>query len=160
MFPASLVAQWIEPSGGDPVAIACPNGPSSGYGIDSGVTWLKGRQTAAIEGDGVSGAGNWGHTKETLEWYCKSSAAGNPVAAYDIGEILREGYAVNMVGQGGYIQTTHYMPDPGAAFFWYQLAANRGYSKGMLAVAQYYGAGDLILKGSGVRRDPRRLFSG
>ena len=153
LFPASSFAQWIEPSGGNPVTIACPNGPSSGAGIDPKESWKKGREAASIEGDGVLGVGNFGHTQEALEWYCKSSAAGNPVAAFDIGEILREGYVTNAIGPGGYIKTTHYMPDVAAAFYWYQLAANSGYTKAMLAVAQYFGSGDIVLKGSGIRRD-------
>jgi hypothetical protein len=151
-----LRAQWIEPSGKDPLIVACPNGLPSGTGIDPKDSWLKGREAASIEGDGVFGIGNFGHVPETLAWYCKSWAGGNPVAAFDIGEILRQGYAVNTAGTGGYIKTAHYMPDLAAAFYWYELAANRGYTRAMLAVAQYFGAGDTVLKGSSVKRDPAK----
>ena len=153
IFPVSLFAQWIEPSGGDPVTVACPNGPTSGIGIDAEDAWIKARQFALIEGDGVFGIGNWGHVPESLAWYCKASAAGNPVAAYDIAEIFREGYAVNSRGPGGQIITKHFLPDLPTAFYWYQLAANRRYTRAMLAVAQYYALGSDILKGSGVPKN-------
>ena len=151
--PISLFAQWIEPSGGDPVAVACPNGPASGSGINPLDAWRKAKETAAIEGDGVFGIGNWGHTAEALEWYCKASAAGNAVAAYDIAEISREGYVVNSEGPGGRIITKHFLPDLPTAFYWYQLAANRGFTKAMLALAQFYALGDQVLKGSHVTKN-------
>ena len=109
---------------------------------------MKAKDIAGIEGDGVFGIGNWGHTEEALEWYCKASAAGNAVAAYEIAEIFRQGYVVNSQGPGGRIITKHYLADLPTAFYWYQLAANRGFTKAMLAVAQYYALGSEVLKGS------------
>jgi hypothetical protein len=91
-FQIPVLAQFISPSGGDPVAVACPNGLTADSGIDALNTWQKGKHFASIEGDGVAGFGNWSHVPESLAWYCKAWAAGNPVAAYDIAEIFREGY--------------------------------------------------------------------
>ena len=102
------------------------------------------------------GIGSWGHVRETLRWYCQASAVGNAFATYDIAEIVREGYVVNSNGPGGRIITQHFDPVPAQAFQWYQLAAKQGSTKGMLAVAQYYGLGDRVLKESSVPRDKAR----
>jgi Sel1 repeat len=151
--PRFLFAQFIAPSGGNPVAVACPRGPTSGAGIDPLQAWRKGQDVASIEGDGFLGIGNWGHTEEALSWYCKASAAGSAFAAYDIAEIFRDGYVVNSNGPGGRIVTKHYLADLPTAFYWYQLSANRKYTRSMLAVAQFYALGDEILKGSHVPKD-------
>jgi hypothetical protein len=153
IYPVPLLAQFIPPSGSDPVAVACPNRLTADNGTDGLSAWQKGRGFAGIEGDGVFGIGNWGHVPETLAWYCKAWAAGNAVAAYDIAEIFREGYVVNSRGPGGQIITKHFEADLPTAFYWYQRSAERGFTKGMLAVAQYYGLGDQVLKGSHVARD-------
>jgi len=155
---APVRAQWIEPSGGDPVVVACPHGPASGNGINPLEAWQKAKEIASIEGDGFLGIGNWGHTLEALEWYCRA-AAGNAVAAYDIAEIFREGYVVNSQGPGGRIITKHYLSDFPTAFYWYQLSAKRGFTKAMLALAQFYALGDEKLKGSHVPRDPDMAWS-
>jgi TPR repeat protein len=152
IFHVSLFAQWIEPSGADPVTVACPKAPT-GAGINAFNAWRKARETNNVEGDGVLGIGNWGHTKEALEGYCQASAAGSPVAPYDIAEILRNGYAINSTEPNGRIITKHYLADLPSAFYWYQLSANRKFTKGMLAIAQYYSLGEQSLRGSHVPRD-------
>jgi len=104
MGQAGLLAQSggrIPPSPGDPVAIACSNHTRNDSGMSALDAWMKGKELASIEGDGVLGIGNWGHTREALEWYCKASAAGNPVASYDIAEIFRKGYVVNSRARDG-----------------------------------------------------------
>jgi hypothetical protein len=153
-----LFAQWIQPSGGDPVEVACPSGPASGEGINALDAWEKGKDAANIEGDGFMGIGNWGHTLETLQWYCKSSAAGNAIASFEIAEIFREGYVVNSEGPSGQIITKHYEPDMPTAFYWYQLSSKRGFTKGMLAEAQFYALGSR-LDGSHVAQDPAKASS-
>jgi hypothetical protein len=150
---APLFAQFIPPSGGNPVAVACPKGPTTGTGINPLETWRTAKRIASIEGDGVFGIGNLGHTEEALEWYCKASAAGNAFAAYDIAEIFRDGYVVNSTGPGGHTVTKHYLADLPTAFYWYQLAAKRDFTRAMVALARYYALGDEILKGSPVHKD-------
>jgi len=59
-------AQFVPPSGGDPRTVACLKGPANGAGIDPVDAFEKAKQVASIEGDGVLGIGNWGHTEEAL----------------------------------------------------------------------------------------------
>jgi hypothetical protein len=143
----------LPPSHGDPVVVACPNGPASGSGIDGRSAWRKGKSAEIIEGDGPLGT-NWGHILEALDWYCKASGAGNPIAAYDIGQIYRAGFVVNAAGK-----STTFTADPATAFYWYRLSADRGFTKAMLRLAQFYVFGEVLdLKGSGVAKDPKQAL--
>jgi len=144
---------WLPHWHGDPVVMACPNGPTSGKGIDSWSAWRKGKSAQIIEGDGPLGT-NWGHDLEALDWYCKASAAGNPIAAYDIGKIFLVGMTVNTPRK-----STNFPADPATSFYWFRLAADRGFTQAMLSLARFYFYGEVLdLKGSGVAKDPKQAL--
>jgi TPR repeat protein len=134
------------------ISTACPS-----YVSDPAVSafdaWQKGEDFAHIEGDGLFGILNWGHTPEALSWYCKSAAGGNGNAAFEIGKIFEDGYTINSTDPTGRIQTTHVPSNKALAFYWYQLAAARGYTRGMIRVGEYYVAAP---DGSGISKDVDR----
>ena len=135
--------KWIHPSGADPVQVACPKGPITGTGIDPFEAWRKANELMHIEGDGPIGT-TWGHTREALEWYCKAAAAGGAIAAGDIGDITGAGYVVNLPSRRGIPQSENYSPDAKTALYWHQRAADLGFTKSMISVAEVYAAGVVV----------------
>lgn len=154
---AHLLAQFIQPSGDDPVVAACPKGLTNDGAVDPLTAWSHGKEVAETDGDAL-GVGSWGHTEEALEWYCKASAGGNAMAAYDIGEIFRDGYVVNSVGPGGRIITRHMLPDLPTAIYWYQISATRGFTKAMVALAECYAFSNQIVSGRTIPRDADKAW--
>jgi hypothetical protein len=137
----------------DPLSFACPNYESPEPSVSAFEALQKAEDFAHKGGDDLLGVSDFGHTPEALTWYCKSAAAGNGKAAYEIGHLFEDGYAINSIGPDGRVATTHVWGNRGVAFYWFHLAASRGYSRAMIRVSQYYFAGTQYMKGSGVEKD-------
>jgi hypothetical protein len=125
----------IKPSGKDPVDVACPGALKNGSGIDQYQAWKKGDELLHSEGGGAFML-NFGASEEAIQWFCKASAAGSSIAPYTIGEIYGRGF-MRQVGR----VTENHLRDAATSFYWHKLSADRGFTRGMLAVAQWYGAG-------------------
>jgi Sel1 repeat len=151
-LPSTPVAA-LPPVAADPLHAACPSyetrPPSAPIGFDA---WRKGDDKLHIEGDGAFRS-NWGHTQEALAWFCKAAAAGNGRAAFAIGQIMEVGYIINKAQPGGQVTTTNISGDRMASYYWYEVAAKLGYTRGVLAMGWFRLVGPEVLKGSTIEKD-------
>lgn len=121
---------------------ACSASWTSAQSFNAVDAWQKGKDLA---GDGKFG--------EALVWYCRSAAAGNANAAYEIGELFNTGYQLPSTHDGANIRSNFVPADRAEAFYWYKMAADRGYTRAMSKVAVFYVLGDEKMKGSGVTKN-------
>lgn len=158
--PVSLLAQshrLVQPGPGDPRTIACSGITTNDSNLDALQAWGQGKKFASIEGDAVFGLANLGHTKESLEWYCRASAAGNAVASYEIGKIFHDGYVVNVLDSEGNYHSTDYLPDHATAYYWFDLAVKNQFTKANISLAMYLALGS-ELQGNKVAKDSKRAL--
>jgi hypothetical protein len=85
-----------------------------------------------------------GNYEEAMKWYRRAASAGSAIAAYEVAQLYHTGYTLPSAHEGP-ITTARFAPaDQPEAFRWYNIAAQRGYTRGMNMVAMFYFFGDKV----------------
>jgi hypothetical protein len=130
----------------------CPNTPPANSTNSAFDAFRKGRAVQLDTADQSTDL-------EAVRWFCRAAELGSGQAAFAIGELYDTGFLLPSVRDNRGLRSDSVPADMAIALSWYRKAADLGNSDGMLKIASFYFAGDMI-KGNPVARDvPQAITS-